>query len=56
MLAVKYSEGQVKEKKPLGMYGTKQKENLKHFVYILPFFLEGGGSIYNLKFIYLFIK
>jgi len=34
MLAVKYSVGQVKEKNTLGMYGTKQKENLIHFVYI----------------------
>jgi hypothetical protein len=36
MLAVKYSVGQVKEKNALGMYGTKQKENLINFVYILP--------------------
>jgi hypothetical protein len=47
MLAVKYSVGQAKEKNALGIYGTKQQENLTYFVYILPqyLFLEGGSSI-----------
>ena len=54
MLAVKYSVSQVKEKNALGMYSTKQKKNLIHFVYILPqyFFLE-VPYIISYLFIYL---
>jgi hypothetical protein len=32
MVEVKYSVSQVKEKSAIGMYGTKQKENLIYFV------------------------
>ena len=38
MFAVNYSVGQVKEKNALGMYGTKQKENL--IQYSIIFFWE----------------